>query len=322
MSTGNRECVVTASLATMIQAEKRSVSDQDRDCAITVRAFELATSGPFDRIVRVDGSHAPDRGANAKECLGVLSRAGIDRKHQTRLCVLDSRWFSLCSDDDTATRESTVAAMGVGPSPMSVQWASSAVFACADTASLAEARGRVSDWLALERVALHSAVEADKDMHRQIQREAQQFRERLDDMVRQCYKHIIYLAPKGDYGSSVEFLRLGNATHSALNGSDVWEELAERRKTFSPSEFDGKALLHYLRDIDYECPISDVRDGFWFSPHKPLLPGGVAELVGAIYDAVASGHIKLIGADGIARTVRRSDDIDPTAGNLRLRRAV
>lgn len=313
---------MTTALATMIEAEKRSVSDQDRDCAITVRAFELATSGPFDRIVRVDGSHAPDGGANAMECLGVLSRAGIDREHQTRLCVLDSRWFSLCSDDDTATKESTVAAMGVGPNPMTVQWASSAVFACADTAARDEARGRVSDWLARERITLHSAVKADNDMHRHVQREAQHTGERLDDMVRQCYKHIIYMAPKGDDGASVEFRRLSNASHSALNGSDVWEELAERRRAFSPGEFDGKALLHYLRETDYECPISEVRDSFWSSPHKPLLLSGAAELRGAIYGAVASGHIELIRADGGALTIRRSDDIDLTAGDLLLRRAV
>jgi len=306
----------------MIQAEQQSISDQDRDCAITVRAFELVTSGPFDRIVRVDGSHAPDGGVNAEGCLGVLSRAGIDRKHETRLCVLDSRWFSLCSDDDTATRESTAAAMGVGPNPMTVQWASSAVFACADTAARDEARGCVSDWLARERIALHSAVKADNDMHRQVQREAQHTRERLDDMVRQCYKHIIYLAPKGDDGASVEFRRLGNATHSALNGSDVWEELAERRKAFNPGEFDGKALIHYLRETDDECTISDVRDSFWSSPHKPLLLSGAAELRGAIYGAVASGYIELIGTDGGARTIRRSDDVDLAAGNLLLRRAV
>lgn len=311
-----------ATLATMIQDEKRAVSDQDRDCAITVRAFELATRGPFDCIVQVDGAHAPDGEATAEECLGVISRAGIDRRHQTRLVVLDSRWFSLYGDDDTATRESTVAAMGVGPNAMSVQWASSAVFACIDTAARTEVRGHVNDWLARERVAVHLAVEADKAMHRQVQREAQLFRERLDNMVRQCYKHLIYLAPKGGDRSGVEFRRLGNATHSALNGSEVWEELAKRHKTFNPGEFDGKALLRCLRDIDYECPITDWRDSFWSSPHKPLLPLGASELQGALHDAVASGHIELIGADGGVRTIRRSDDIDLTAGQLRLRRAV
>ena len=69
-----------------------------------------------------------------QQCVEVLSRAGIDNKHQTRLVILDSRWFSLFNGDDTVTREATTAAMGVGPNPLSVQWASSAVFACANTA--------------------------------------------------------------------------------------------------------------------------------------------------------------------------------------------
>ena len=227
---------MTAELTEMIQAEKWSLSDRDRDCAVTVRAFELATSGPFGRIVRVDGSHAPDRGPATEECLGVLSRAGIDQE-QTRLVVLDSRWFSLSGGDDTATRESTAAAMGVGPNPMRVRWASSAVFVCADTAARAHARSIVYEWLARERVALHPAVKADKDMLRQVQDEAREAAKRLDDMVRQCYKHIIYLAPKGDVGRSVEFLTLPKDTQSALNGSDVWEELRKYRKALSPAEF-------------------------------------------------------------------------------------
>ena len=115
--------------------------------------------------------------------------------------------------------------MGVGPNPTSVQWASSTVFACANTAVRAQARGLASEWIARKRVAEHPAVKADKDMHKQAQEEAREAKKRLDSMVRQCYKHIIYLAPKGDYERSVEFLRLRKDTQSALNGSDVWEEL-------------------------------------------------------------------------------------------------
>ena len=235
---------MTTALATRVRAEQRAISDRDRDCAITVRSFELVTSGPFDRIVRVDGSHAPDNGATAADCLGLLSRADIDNEHQTRLVVLDSRWFSLSGGDDgddTATRESITAALGFGPSPGSVQWASSAVFACADTAMRAQARDLVSEWLGRERVALHPAVKADKDMLTQVQDEAQQAAKRLDDMVRLCYRHIIFLAPRSGSESSVEFLRLPKDTQSALNGSDVWEELREYREAFSPAEFDGSA---------------------------------------------------------------------------------
>ena len=308
-------------LAMLTRAEKKTVSDRDRDSAITERAFDLASSGPFDRIVQADGGDAPDKGGTAQECVAVLSQAGIDNKHQTRLVILDSRWFSLFNGDDTATREATTAAMGVGPNPTSVQWASSAVFACANTAVRAQARGLASEWIARRRVAEHPAVKADKDMHKQAQEEAREAKKRLDAMVRQCYKHIIYLAPKGDYERSVEFLRLRKDTQSALNGSDVWEELREYSKVFNPGEFTRSALLHNLRDNDYGCPISEIRDGFWSNPHKPLLPTGAAELRDAIYDAIAKGDIELVSPEGVVYPVHARNDINLAADNIRIRRA-
>ena len=75
----------------LTRAEKKTVSDRDRDSAITERAFDLASSGPFDRIVQADGGDAPDKGGTAQACVDVLSQAGIDNKHQTRLVILDSR---------------------------------------------------------------------------------------------------------------------------------------------------------------------------------------------------------------------------------------
>ena len=206
-------------LAMLTRAEKKTVSDRDRDGAITERAFDLASSGPFDDILQADGGDAPEKGGTAQGCVAVLSQAGIDNKHRARLVILDSRWFSLFNGDDTATREATTAAMGVGPNAMSVQWASSAVFACANTAVRAQARGLASEWIARKRVAEHPTVKADDDMRKQAQEEAREAKKRLDSMVKQCYKHIIYLAPKGDYERSVEFLRLRKDTQSALNGS-------------------------------------------------------------------------------------------------------
>ena len=308
-------------LAMLTRAEKKTVSDRDRDRAITERAFALASSGPFDSIVQADGGDAPDGGASAQACREVLSQAGIDNKHQTRLVVLDSRWFSLFNGDDSATREATTAAMGVGPNPMSVQWASSAVFACANTAVRAQARGLASEWIARQRVAEHPAVKADEDMHKQAQEDAREAKKRLDGMVRQCYKHVIYLAPKGDYERDIEFVRLRKDTQSALNGSDVWEELRERRKAFNPGEFNRKVLLHNLRDNDYGCPISEIRDGFWSNPHKPLLPTGASELQDAIYDAIAKGDIELVNPDGVVYPVHGRNDINLTANNIRIRRA-
>ncbi len=308
-------------LAMLTRAEKKTVSDLDRDRAITDRAFALASSGPFDRIVHVDGGDASDTGATGRQCVDVLSSAGIDNRHQTRLVILDSRWFSLFNGDDSATRKACIAALGVGPNPVSVQWASSAVFACANTAVRAQARGLASEWIARNRVAEHPAVQADSDTRKQAQEDAREAGKRLDDMVKQCYKHIIYLAPEGEYGRNVEFVRLSKDTQSALNGSDVWEELRERSKVFNPGEFTRGALLHNLRDSDYGCPISEIRDAFWSNPHKPLLPAGAADLAEAIFDAVKEGDIELVGSDGVVYPVRSRNDINLAATDIRIRRA-
>ena len=308
-------------LAMLTRAEKKTVSDLDRDRAITERAFDLASPGPFDSIVQADGGDVPDKESTKQACVDVLSQAGIDNKHQTRLVILDSCWFSLFNGDDTATREATTAAMGVGPNPMSVQWASSAVFACANTAVRAQARGLASEWIARQRVAEHSTVKADEDMLKKAQEEAREAKKRLDSMVLQCYKHIIYLAPKDDYERSVKFLRLGKDTQSALNGSDVWEELREDNKVFNPGEFTGRALLHNLRDNDYGRPISEIRDGFWSNPHKPLLPTGAAELRDALYDTISSGEIELVSPEGVVYPVHGRGDINLAADNIRIRRA-
>ncbi len=306
-------------LAMLTRAEKETVSDQDRDRAITERAFDLATSGPFDRIVQAIGGNAPEKGATTEDCLSVLSQAGIDDKHQTRLIILDSRWFSLFNGDDHATRESAEAAMGLGPNALSVQWASSAVFACANTAVRSQARGLASEWLARERVAEHPTVQADEDMKKKAQDDAREAKKRLDNMVKQCYRHIIYLAPTGDYERSVAFVRLGKDTQSALTGSDVWEELREHRKAFNPGEFNSKVLLHNLRDNDYDRPLSEIRDSFWSNPHKPLLPTGTSELQDAIYDAVANGEIELVNSEGEVYQVHGRGDINVSASNIRLR---
>ena len=311
-------------LAMLARAEKKTVSDADRDRAITERAFELAASSPFDELIEVDGGDAPSGGGTPETCRDVLAQAGIDHKHQTRLVVLDSRWFSLFNGDDTATRQATTAAMGINAdtlAALSVQWASSAVFACANTAVRAQARGLASEWLARQRVAEHPTVQADSDMHQQARKEAAEAKTRLDQMVKQCYKHIIYLAPEGDHDRKVEFVRLSKDTKSALIGSDVWEELRDRSKAFDPGEFTRQALMHNLKDNDYGRPISEIRDDFWSNPHKPLLPTGAAELREAIYDAITNGDIQLVNPEGVAAVVLSSNDINLAAPDIRVNRA-
>ena len=308
-------------LGMLTRAEKQAVSQADRDKAITDRAFALASSGPFKKVLYVDGGAVPDQGVTFESARGVLEEAGIDDKHQTRLVILDSRWFSLFNGDDTATRNATEAAMGMGPSPLSVQWASSAVFACANTALRAQARGLASEWLACERVALQPTVQGDKDMLRSAKEAAAEARQQLDKRVRQCYQHVIFLAPKGEYEREVRPLRLRRETQSALSGSDVWEQLHEESKAFNHGEFDRGALIHNLRDNDYGVPLSEVRDSFWSNPHKPLLFEGARELSAAIYQAINENILELVDDAGSTYQVRDHDDIRLGSGSIRLRRA-
>ena len=61
-------------LAMLTRAEKKTVSDRDRDSAITERAFDLASSGPFDRVVQADGGMRPTWEAQHRNALTCFHR--------------------------------------------------------------------------------------------------------------------------------------------------------------------------------------------------------------------------------------------------------
>ncbi len=307
-------------LGMLAKSEKQAVSEADRDQAVTERAFELTSSGPFDSVIHVDGGYVPTEGVSFEAACDVISQSGIDQQHQTRLVVLDSRWFSLFNGDDTVTRNAIAAAMGREPSPMSVQWASSAVFAVANTATRAQARGLASEWLARKRVAELPAVQADTDMAAQAKRDANEALKALDARVKLCYRHIVYLAPKGEFGREERFVRFPNDKQDALNGANVWALLRDESKAFEVGEFGYSALMHNLRDGDFGVPLAEVRDSFWSNPHKPLLPTGAGELSAAIYAAVTGGDVELIDEGGNAYAVYNHGDINLASRTVRLRR--
>src|SRR5262249_39143358 len=59
-------------------------------------------------------------------------------------------------------------------------------------------------------------------------------------------------------------------------------------------------------------------DLFWSAPRMPLLPGGDGDLQRAIFQALQSGDLRLIGADGLDRAVTRPGDIGVGQSSLRL----
>ena len=309
-------------LGMLVRAEKQAISEAVRDGAVTERAFEIANSGPFDAVIRVDGEEVPQHGVSVADACEVIGQAGIDRAHQTRLVILDSCWFSLFNGDDWITREAISAAMGRGSSAMSVQWASSAVFAVANTATRAQARGLASEWLARKRVAELPALRDDEDMAARAKRDADEALKALDKRVRLCFRHVVYLAPKGEFDREERYVRLASDKQDALNGNHVWALLRDESKAFEPGEFGYDALMHNLRDSDFGVPLAEVRDGFWSNPHKPLLPSGAGELSEAIFKAASRGDVELIDDSGNVFTVHDRGDINLGSRTVRLRRAL
>ena len=145
---------------------------------------------------------------------------------------------------------------------------------------------------------------------------------RLDARVKLCYRHIVYLAPKGEFERQERFVRLANDKQDALNGAHVWALLREESKAFDVGEFDHGALMHNLRDSDYGVPLAEVRDSFWSNPHKPLLRTGAGELSHAIYEAVRRGATELIDDSGNVYAVGHQGDINLASRTVRLRRPV
>ena len=80
-------------------------------------------------------------------------------------------------------------------------------------------------------------------------------------------------------------------------------------------------LLHNLRDNDYGRPLSEIRDSFWSNPHKPLLFSGASELRDALFAAIASDDIELVGPSGEVYQVHTSGDINLSSDNIRVQRA-
>ena len=279
------------------RAEKQTITDMERDDAIAECTNEIAqrlSKGPFNRVITVTGDEPPRRRPTTEACLNVLREASIDIKRQTRLVVLDPRWFSLYNGDDTATREAVTAALGLGSSAIAAaEWSSSAVFACANTSLRGQARNLAAQWLACQRVAALPVVQGDQDMAERAQNDEKTAREELEAKIRLCYRYVIYLAPDGEHGRQVDFHRIRNDSRTGLSGNDVWHELQELRKTFGPNQFNKRALLHNLGGNDDGRPLPEIRDSFWNNPHKPLLPSGATELREAIYHAVTSGDIEL-----------------------------
>jgi hypothetical protein len=298
----------------LVHAARSTVSDEERDAELSRTAERLTTTGPFRNKIFVQAD--PTLGQRE-----VLETAGIDDARTTRLVVLDPRQFSLLNGVDQETRAALRAALGIGPDKMPVQWASSAVFAVANTQRRSIARGAAVTYLAWDRVSEMTDVKADPELAEKARDEKTQARRNLDTAVKRAYQHVMYLDIGDEAAGEPRVERLISFEHenqTALDGSIVWKVLVEAGKAFEVGAFSGKALIHNLRDDDYGRPLDEVRDLFWSAPRMPLLPGGDADLQRAIHQAVIEQTVRLVGADGSERQITSPLEIGIGLSSLRL----
>ena len=299
--------------------EREAITDVERDAAVTSMAFDLATSGPFDRVVEVDGIESPTDGIALGRLRDLLEGAGIDDRRSNRLVVLDSRWFSL-NGGDSDTRAALRAAFGLGDDRLAVSWASSAVFACINTQRRSHARAVAADYLAAQRVAELDAVKTNDEHADGAADTLRDARTRLRKAVLDAYSHIAYLADDGSGGRVGRYLRFQEENQSALNGAVVWAALDNADKAFGQGVFDAGALIHNLREQDWGLPLSELRDMFWNTPRVPLLPAGERDLRSALFGAITAGDIEIVDSAGEARTVTTAADINLGSNELRIQR--
>lgn len=301
------------------RAERQAVGDADRDEAVAKKAFELTASGPFQRVVEVQADNAPAGPVTADDLRALLVGAGIDQQRQTRLVILDSRWFSLLNGDDSATRAAVESAMGLGGDRLAVGWASSAVFACANTQLRSHARRIATDYLAWERVSSLDAVKGDADLAKEAGEQLNEFEKRLNRAVKDSYQHVFFLSEDSTVGQAARNIRFQRDNQSALDGSVVWAALVEEAKAFGSGQLTADALVFNLSDGHMGRPLSEIRDSFWNTPRLPLLFGGESELRRAIYGAVADGKLELADEGGNVVRAERDADINLANTGIRVR---
>ena len=299
--------------------EREAITDAERDAVVTSMAFDIASSGPFDRTVDVDGGDVPADGVTVDALRALLEGAGIDDRRSNRLVVLDSRWFSLNGGDFEA-RAALRAAFGLGEDRLAVSWASSTVFACINTQRRSHARGIASDFLAAQRVGRLDAVRTNEEHAAGAADALRDARTRLRKATSDAYQHVVYLADDGSGGRAERCLRFQEENQSALNGSVVWAALDTADKSFGQGVFNAAALLHNLREQDWGLPLSELRDMFWNTPRVPLLPGGESDLRRALYGAITTGDVEIVDGAGEPRAVATAADINLASGELRIQR--
>ncbi|MGC4857203.1 hypothetical protein ACLQ24_28510 [Micromonospora sp. DT4] len=253
----------------------------------------------------------------------MLATAGLDDARTTRLFILDPAQFSLRNGIEQQTIQALKVAVGLGEGTarLPVEWASSAVFAVANTQRRARARALAVEYLARHRALSAPEVQADADLTTMGNKELTAAKLELEKAVKRAYQHVAYLAqPNPDADRALDQVTFEDENQSALDGTQVWKALADKEKVFDAGQFTARVLLYHLRDQDYGRPLSEIRDAFWNTPRLPLLYTGEADLQEAIYSAVASDELAIVDGSSQPVAVTDSSQVNLASVGLRLAR--
>lgn len=298
----------------LVNGIKRTITDNERDETIAEFAQRLASSGPF-RDLRFVGADNTRTGAE------VLATAGLDAAYTTRLVVLDPAQFSLRNGSQQATLEALEAAtgLGTGPAQMPVQWASSCVFALANTQRRSNARGVAGEYIARKKALDAPEIQQDAELKATGSKELSDARAQLEKTLKRAFQHVAYLGqPDPDGERVLEQLTFEDEHSTGLDGTLVWKALVERGKVFDAGQFSARALLHNLRPEDYGRTLAEIRAAFYSAPRLPLLHAGDDDLRHAIYDAVATGSLAVVDTSGAPVAVTAPSQVNLASATLRL----
>lgn len=301
----------------LVKNIKRTITDAERDDVIAEFTQRLAkSSGPFRdlRFISANPRHS---------AVDVLSSSGIDTPYTNRLVVLDPAQFSLRNGMEAETLDALKVAMGLGEDTqrLPVQWASSAVFAVANTQRRGLARGLAVEYLAMRKALDDTTIQADADLKTTASKELAAAKEQLERALRRAFQHVVYLAQPDPNGERyLDEFTFDDENQTALDGVSVWKGLVIRDKAFDAGQFGAKALLHNLRDHDYGRTLSDIRAAFYSAPRLPLLFGGDTDLQQAIFDGVNQGNLAIVDGSGSEVAVMSPSQVNLASPGLRLAR--
>lgn len=293
---------------------RRTITEDERDQVISEFAQKLASNGPFRELKFLPA----DLQRTATE---VMATSGLDTAYTTRLIVLDPAQFSLRNGMEKATLEALTVAMGLGQGAqrLPVQWASSAVYAVANTQRRSLVRSLAVEYLARQRALAAPEVQNDSELKTTGTKELAAAKDQLEKALKRAYQHIVFLAqPDPDGERYLDELTHDDDNFTALNGTAVWKALAARDKVFDVGEFTPRALQHNLRDQDYGKTLSDIRAAFYSAPRLPLLYGGDRDLQQAIYDAVNENLVSIVDGMGTEVAVTAPGQVNLASTSLRL----